>query len=127
MIHASLQGLTVLVLEDEYLIALDVERLCREHGASEVRIARSLEELGADPLAEHFDVVVLDVMLGGQSTTSFASRLLCRSIPFVFATGYSDDETMFEGFETVPVVAKPYSDRDLVAALVLVIERGSGA
>ncbi|TIX32026.1 MAG: response regulator, partial [Mesorhizobium sp.] len=39
---ALLDGLRILVLEDEFLIAMDVEQLCRDHGAAEVTIAREI-------------------------------------------------------------------------------------
>ena len=119
-----LDGMRVLVLEDEFLIALDVEQLCREHGAADVTIVNNLDVLGSDPFAgEPFHAAVLDVMLAGRRTTGFASQLGERGVPFVFATGYSDSEDMFEGFEGVPVVGKPYSGRDLLDALAGAIGR----
>ena len=70
-----LEGLQILVLEDEFLIAMDVEQLCRDHGALDVAVARSLEEI-ADGLA--FDAAIVDVLLGGVSTFDFAARLAVR-------------------------------------------------
>ena len=37
---SMLDGLRILILEDEFLIAMDVEQLCRDHGAADVVIAR---------------------------------------------------------------------------------------
>lgn len=119
-----LDGMRVLVLEDEFLIALDVEQLCREHGAADVVIVNNLDALAPDPFtAEPFHAAILDVMLAGRRTTDFASQLVERAVPFVFATGYSDSEDMFEGFEGIPVVGKPYSGRDLLDALTGAIGR----
>ena len=71
-----LDGMHVLVLEDEFIIAMDVEQLCREHGATAVTIVRQIEDLGENPLeGEPFHVAVLDLMLGGVPTTDFASTL----------------------------------------------------
>jgi DNA-binding NarL/FixJ family response regulator len=57
-----LQGIRVLIMEDEFLIAMDVEQLCRDHGAQEVVIMRKLEELGADPFERPgFDAAVVDI------------------------------------------------------------------
>jgi CheY-like chemotaxis protein len=121
---ALLKGLRVLVMEDEFLIALDVEQICRDHGAADVVIARNLEEVGAEPLGEgSFHVAVLDLMVAGQRTTDFAARLLESSIPFVFATGYTDTEGVLDDFAGVPIVGKPYSGRDLIAALAEAIKR----
>ena len=118
MRNVPLDGMRVLVMEDEILIALDVEQLCRDHGAADVAIARSLDDLGPDPFkGEPFHAAVLDVMLGGRPTVDFARRLRERGLPFVFATGYVDSENIVEGFEGVPVVGKPYSGRDLIEAL----------
>ena len=114
----------ILVLEDEFLIALDVEHVCREHGAADVVIISTLDALGVDPFArEAFHAAVLDLMLAGKPTTGFAGQLLERTIPFVFATGYTESGGVIEGFEGVPVVGKPYSGHDLVGALGNAIAR----
>ncbi|MGE0500848.1 MAG: response regulator [Rhizobiaceae bacterium] len=112
-----LSRLSVLVLEDEYLIAMDVEHLCLEHGAAHVNIIKDLDALDAgDPLPP-FDLAVLDLMLGDRSTLGFAADLQARGIPFVFATGYGDLDEHASQFPGVAVVAKPYSGIDLVSAL----------
>ena len=41
-----LSGLRILILEDEFLIALDVEQLCRDHGATDIIVERDLERTG---------------------------------------------------------------------------------
>ena len=71
----ALEGLRVLILEDEYLIAMDVEQLCRDHGAVDVRIIARLDELPAGDLPEDFDVAIVDLKLDGESTLSFAELL----------------------------------------------------
>lgn len=120
-----LDGMHVLVMEDEFLIAMDVEQLCREHGAAEVTIVRQIEDLGDDPFAgQAFHVAVLDLMLGGNSTTEFANSLSERGIPFVFATGHTDVQERFGIVSDIEVVAKPYGGTDLIAALGRAIERG---
>lgn len=118
-----LDGLRVLVLEDEFLIAMDVEELCREHGASDVAILRSFTDSDANPLAgaAAFDAAVLDVMVAGQPTFDFARQLQERCIPFVFATGHADNPSLFEAFEDVAVVGKPYSGDELVKALAAAV------
>lgn len=119
-----LDGMHVLVMEDEFLIAMDVEQLCREHGATAVTIVRQIEDLGENPFeGEPFHVAVLDLMLGGVPTTDFASTLSERGIPFVFATGHTDVEARFGTGPDIEVVAKPYGGPDLIAALGRAIER----
>lgn len=119
---ALLDGLRVLVLEDEFLIAMDVEQLCRDNGAADVTIARDLAEIDlGGPLV--FDVAIVDLMLDGVSTLGFAAHLRERGIPFVFASGYSNLEELAVGFPGVPFVQKPYSSTDLVEAVVAASRR----
>lgn len=123
-----LDGLKVLVLEDEFLIALDVEQLCREHGAQDVIIMRRLEELGAGPLVMHgFNVAIVDVRLGGETTLEFARQLASHAIPFIFATGYSETEALFEMFPGVAVVSKPYVGGALIEAVRTAMQAGRPA
>lgn len=114
---ASLDGLRILILEDEYLIAMDVEQLCRDHGAADVVIHRDLagvDSLGGLP----FDAAIIDVMLQGQPTLDFARRLHEANVPFVFASGYSHVDEMFASFPGVRVIGKPYAGGELIGALV---------
>ena len=113
-----LSGIRVLVLEDEFLIAMDVEQLCRDHGAAEVAILGHLD--GPEPQtsgAGGFDVAILDVMLGGHSTLDFAARLAERNVPFVFSSGYTDLDEIYSRFPGVTVIGKPYHSEDLIKAV----------
>jgi len=112
-----LDELRILVLEDEFLIAMDVEQICLDHGAGEVVIARDLTELDGRPIATQFDAAIVDLMLGGASTIHFAAGLRDAGIPFVFASGYSDAREISTSFPGVRMVAKPYSGDDLVKAV----------
>jgi DNA-binding NarL/FixJ family response regulator len=119
-----LQGMRVLVMEDEYLIAMDVEQLCRDHGAEDVIILRKLEELGGNPIATHgFDAAIIDIRLGGETTLDFARQLTEQRVPFIIATGYSESETLLETFPDVTVVGKPYAGDALIEAIRGAIER----
>lgn len=122
MAGRQLAGRSILLLEDELLIAMDVEQTCLDHGAEKVAIFRSLEELGASPFEQHqFDCGIIDLHLGARSTTGFAEELRARSIPFVFATGFSDFKALVAKFPDVSIVSKPYSSEDLVMSLVAAI------
>lgn len=112
-----LDGLRILVLEDEPLIAMDVEQLCRDNGASEVSIVRGLGEIDEPALISGFDAAIIDMMLGGVSTLDFAKRLLTRGLPFVFASGYSDLDEIKSTFPGIVLVEKPYAGEDLVEAV----------
>jgi CheY-like chemotaxis protein len=116
-----LKGLRVLILEDEFLIAMDVEQLCRDCGAEDVLIRRSLQELGGSAEMPDFDVAIVDLMLSGVSTLDFARQIYDRGVPFVFASGYSDLQEITEKFPGVPVVGKPYAGEDLIGAVTAAV------
>lgn len=118
----TLSGLRILLLEDEYLIAMDVELLCRDHGAGDVAVRRSLGELEKEDPGE-FDVAIIDIMLSGQSTLPFARRLMDEGRPFVFASGYVDARETLNDFPGVPVVQKPYAGTDLIEAVAAAARR----
>lgn len=123
MREKPLAGLRILVLEDEFLIAMDVEEICRDNGASDVVLVRDVDELDVAARQGSFDAAVLDVMLGGRSTIDFARSLAERRVPFVFATGYSGEDGLFDALQDVEVIEKPYAGEMLLAAITRAIAR----
>lgn len=127
MADKPLKDLRILVMEDEFLIALDVEQLCQDHGAEEVIILRTLKELGEQPVEDRgINVAVVDVMLAGESTVEFAKTLQDRKVPFVFATGYAENEHLFEAFPGIRVVGKPYAGPTLITAILEAVMQQQG-
>ncbi|WP_244437459.1 response regulator [Aliihoeflea sp. 2WW] len=127
MAEKPLKDLRILVMEDEFLIAMDVEQLCQDHGAEEVIILRTLKELGDQPVGDRgINVAVVDVMLAGESTVEFAKTLQDNNVPFVFATGYAENENLFEAFPGIRVVGKPYAGPTLITAIVEAVNQGQG-
>lgn len=124
LLNQPLSGLRVLILEDEFLIAMDVEQLCRENGAAEVSILRNLRDLDGHEFGERpFDVAVVDLMLSGASTLGFARVLHDRGTPFVFASGYSDVDDIRQNFPGVALVGKPYAGDELISAIAAAARR----
>jgi DNA-binding response OmpR family regulator len=111
-----LAGLNILVLEDEFLIAMEVEQICRDLGCESVIVRQNPGEVD-EALLEEIDLAVLDVMAQGGTTVSLAGALSARSVPFVFSTGLSDGEDIFAMFPDVAVVTKPYASETLARAL----------
>ena len=119
-----LSGTRILILEDEFLIAMDVEQLCRDHGAGDVSVMRNIAETEGDGFGlRGFDVAILDVMVDGQSSLPFAGRLRESRVPFIFASGYAELDEVFADFPGIPVIGKPYAERELIGAVVSVMER----
>ena len=112
----KLSGLRILILEDESLIAMDVEQLCREHGASDIIVERDLDGLEADGALDGFDVAIVDLMLAGVSALPFAERLRDVGRPFVFTSGFADTDLSVRSRASRPI-GKPYSGADLIEAI----------
>ena len=119
-----LDGLRILVLEDEFLIAADVEQLCRDYGAGEVVVAGDLAEIEPEHVAAQFDAAIVDLMLSGASTLGFASRLRESGLPFIFASGHSEVDELKTAFPEIRLVSKPFSGEDLVEAVAAACGRG---
>jgi CheY-like chemotaxis protein len=118
-----LSGLRILIVEDESLIALDLEQLCLDHGASDVVIERNLDRLQSEEVLSAFDVAIVDLMLSGVSALPFAERLRDHKRPFVFTSGFGDIGQLGATFPGVPIVGKPFSGSDLIEAVAVAAGR----
>lgn len=108
---SDLTGASVLILEDEFLIAMDAEQILKRLGAVNVEVASTLEE--AEQLSDggRFDVAMLDVNINGQVSFPLAERLWRRGVAVVFATGYEMKSQPFPEFAAC--VTKPYTSVNL--------------
>ena len=110
-------GRKVLLVEDQMLIALDVEAMLEDHGAGEIVTANSVSTALSRLTEFTPDIAILDVNLGTDTSIPVALELKRRSIPFVFATGYGETSFIPEDMKTVAVVRKPYDSEKLIPAL----------
>ena len=114
---SSLHGLSVLIVEDEVLIALEAEAELLRAGTGAMTRAHSIEEAERCIASSPFDVAILDANLNGRPSFPLADLLADRGIAFVFASGYSHLDGLPERWRGVPLVHKPYSSAELVAAI----------
>lgn len=122
----SLAGKRCLVLDDEILIALDIQQMLEAAGAeSVICVVDAAGALAALRGAPKFDIAVLDVVLGGTMGTSLAVATVLREqqTPFVFITGMQvEDLEQTMQFPDVPVVEKPYPAATLLEALLRALD-----
>lgn len=84
-------GLSVLICEDEYLLAGDLARRFELGGARIIGpMATLAESLEKAALAETLGAAVLDIRLGKDLVVPVADILAARGVPFVFFSGYDD-------------------------------------
>jgi CheY-like chemotaxis protein len=108
----------VLVVEDEALIMLDIESTLQDAGVAEIVATGSSAEALQQIEAGEFDAAVLDLHLGPNNWTyDIARQLMRRGIRFIFSSGTVE---YAEGFRDVPLVPKPFSADQLIAALIQV-------
>ncbi|WP_104667085.1 response regulator [Ensifer adhaerens] len=109
---------TVLLVEDEFLIAMDLKLLLEQRGWIVIGPAATVvEALGLLQNARP-SVAVLDVTLKDGPVTRVAEVLRARNIPFVIASAYELPEHVGgEALSGAPNVGKPTDERDLFRAL----------
>jgi CheY-like chemotaxis protein len=105
-----------LVVEDNFLIAMDVADMVGECGCVSLGPASNLESGLADVRQNDLDGAVLDVNLGDERVWPIADLLKERDVPFILATGYSTAEVP-DRFSEYPILHKPLNRGDLAAAL----------
>jgi CheY-like chemotaxis protein len=118
-----LQGLSVLLLEDNLIVALEAEDLLRTLGASSIATASSIGAAAEICETTSIGFAVLDVNLGFENSLSFAARLRSANTPFVFASGYSEQEVPGESRVSELTVSKPYNLESLRGAIALTLSR----
>ncbi len=106
----------ILVVEDEFLIAIHLEDMLGELGYTDIHIARDLDEGWSVLESITPDFAILDVNIGAALVFPLASELLRRKVPFVFSTGRGLGAFPPE-WRAFPLVPKPLETRLLVAAM----------
>jgi PAS domain S-box-containing protein len=103
----------ILVVEDEALVALQLQEDLESEGHYVVGPARNLAQGISLAISEDIDAALVDVSLGRETSAPIADQLLARNIPFAFATGYADSSILPERLRTVPRLSKPYALKEV--------------
>ena len=116
-----LNGLRVMIVEDELLLAMELEERLQEHGCTVIgpvsRAAKAMDLLEA----EHPDAVVLDLNLHGERPIALAEAMEARRVPFVIVTGYVGRGSGDSALERAPRVGKPFRTEELMRVLALTV------
>jgi PAS domain S-box-containing protein len=121
----SLKGKRVLIVEDEPLVAMDLESSLTAAGCEVMGTAGTLREARALCADAQCDAALVDVNLGGQPVDELAAALTKRNIPFAFVTGYGRD-ALPQGFRDAVVLTKPFEQTGLVATVELLVYQAAG-
>ena len=117
VVDATIEGARLLLVEDEFLLALCLSDLLEDLGAQVLGpvacVADALEVIDRAP---EIDAAILDVNLGGEVVFPVADRLRMRNVPFAFASGF-DPELLPARFRDVALCRKPIDEAAMRAAL----------
>ena len=121
---APLAGRRCLVLDDEFLIALDIQQALEQAGAAEVVCAGNVESALTSVRDGRFDLAVLDLRLGraGGNSLPVAAALQEQGTPFIFLTGMNGDAEHSRAYPAAPVIEKPYDGAALLGAVVRALD-----
>ena len=114
---APLAGLSILLLEDEFLIALDAEEILTGLGAAQVEIVNTLAA-ARSALENGYDLALLDINVNGEMSFPVAEQFAAEKVPVVFASGYEMRNPPKLNGCPVPCVSKPYTREDLKNVVV---------
>jgi len=119
--RSSLTGKRVLVVEDEAILAIQVEDDLEQAGCKVVgpacSVRRALQLIESEPL----EVAVLDYRLGDDTSREIAVTLRMRHIPFLFMTSTVSTDLPRE-LRDVPRLQKPVKCESLIAALNAILQ-----
>ena len=107
-----LNGKRVLVVESEFLIALDMQRVLEEAQACETVFARSIEEAAhLEHRFPEYDLAVVEMPSQDKSALALARALMTARVAVVATTATSPDIPL-----DMPTVIKPFDDASLLTA-----------
>jgi light-regulated signal transduction histidine kinase (bacteriophytochrome)/CheY-like chemotaxis protein len=116
----------ILLVEDQMLIAMEVEAVLSDHGIDKVTTCASASEALKQLASFRPDVAVLDVNLGDGTSFPVAEELSKLGIPFLFATGYGDRSIIPQQYADIPWVRKPYDVEALLSEVSQLLAVSAG-
>jgi DNA-binding NtrC family response regulator len=113
----SMIGQDVLIVEDQPLIAMDIEQNMLEMGASRVRMVSSVRDGLAQIALSKPTFALLDIDLGGETAIELADELARLSVPFIFITGLDNSVAVPQQHADKPRIDKPFDPETLAKAV----------
>lgn len=117
---------TILVVEDDHLVAFDIQRHLQRMG-HQAAVVHSGETAIASAIDTEPDLVLMDIKLNGPIDGIDAAQKIRSSIdlPIIYLTAYADNQTLDRARATEPYgyVLKPFQERELRAAIDMALQR----
>ncbi len=125
-IEVTSEAARILCVEDEHLVALDIQHSLERMGHTVVVVYKG-EEAVAQVAKRRFDLVLMDIKLGGRIDGIQAAQTIRATydVPIIYLTAYADNTTLERARMTEPYgyVLKPFQERELKAAIGMALQR----
>ncbi len=108
---------SVLIVEDNLIIAMEAESLFEEIGSRTVEMAANIDQANTALAEQSFDFVLLDINLGHNTSFGLAAELVSKGVKCAFASGYGDTAAVPHNLRDIPRMSKPY-DKDAILKLL---------
>jgi CheY-like chemotaxis protein len=116
----KLDGCSILIVEDEPLVAFSIADIVRSEGGSVIGPAATCNQALLAMAGHQLHGAILDIMLKGETVFSVADALLDQGVPFVFITGDFEPHVP-ERYKHAPIVHKPCGAQQLISTLTTVM------
>jgi len=111
-----------LVVEDDYLIALDLRESLMSRGFKSIEMVANAEDALARVQAGGLDLVTLDIKLADETSDNVAAALHAQGTPFIIVTAYRPSDAL--QVSGAPWITKPFDEGRLQDAIETVVKRG---
>jgi PAS domain S-box-containing protein len=124
-VRSVLEGRSVLVVEDEAFVAMEIETTLSDAGCTIVGPVATVECAKTALGDNSCDAALLDANLAGHPVDELAAILTQKSIPFAFVTGYGRD-ALPQAFRESPVLFKPFNVDQLLGVVSALLSKNDG-
>ena len=122
-----LGGARVLVVEDDFLIALELAAILTDAGAEVVGPWQTVAEALAFADDETLSAAILDMRIGSGSVAPVARKLADHHVPFVFYTGQTRIDPLTAEWPNSQILSKPAFPHMIIAAVASLVDRPNSA
>jgi len=120
---AQLSGARVLVVEDDFFIALELSSILSDAGAVVVGPSNSVDAALLSARDETLSAAILDIRLGNETVAPVARLLTSRQVPFFFYTGQSRTDPVQAEWPECKILSKPALPRMIISAVAALLDK----
>lgn len=125
----KMSNVDILIVEDEIIVAKDIEQTLSHNGFKVVGIAGNFEKAGEEFSKHQPGLIICDINLrSGLTGIDFIKKVSeFKKVPVIYLSAYSDEETLKKVVSTHPgsYITKPFTNEQLLVAVKMVLNAGS--